>query len=117
MRVLYLSDNGWAIKRSEVRDDRNQPVDPSLTASCFLAATENGAAIHSTLQVTGVAVTDGEIRAVIGGTAINTQIGPLLTTAEAAGQELDIFDRVVIAGSYSDFERVRVKRTRPAGRP
>jgi hypothetical protein len=116
MRLLYLSDNSWVIKRDEIKDDTGAV--PTGTARCFLAADKDDiAAIDPTLEVSGVAMTGGSLRAVISGGAITDNVEPMLAAAELAGEELDIYDRVIVAGAYSDFEPLRVKRDRQAGRP
>lgn len=113
LRTIYLSDNGWVIRRTNVRDHHGLPP-TGLTAVCRLSATQNGAAIHASLEVTGVAVTAGELEALIEGENIATYITPLLDAADAANQTLTIFDRVIIAAAdYNDYLSLRVMRTRP----
>lgn len=118
-RVLFLSDNSWAIKRgsdsAKITDDLGVvPANGTLTARCYLAATDayNAAAIHSSLDVSGVEITDGKLRTVLSGSNLRTHLTPLLDTAEAASQQLEIYEHIVVTGNYHDVKELLVKRVR-----
>ena len=116
MRTLYLSDNGWVIKRTNIKDDEGiAPV--GLTARCFLAVAEDSIVpIHATLEVAAVPIVAGELRALLDGQYISLHIEPLLDLAEEADDVLEIYERVIsVEGDYSDFEVLQVERNRRAG--
>lgn len=118
--ILYLSDNSWASKRQDITDDEGAtPANGTLTARVYLSASQahDAAAIHSSLDVSGVAVIGGKIRTVFAGSNVRIHVTPLLDAAETAKESLVIYEHVVIAGSYHDVNELAVKRKRRAGLP
>lgn len=116
--TLYLSDNSWVAKRQDITDDEGAtPANGTLTARCYLSDSDafDAAAIHASLDVSGVAVTGGKIRAVFVGSNVRTHVTPLLVAAETAKATLTIYEHVVIAGNYHDVNELSVKRKRRAG--
>jgi hypothetical protein len=79
----------------------------------FISATPDGAAIHASLEVVLTELAPGEFIGTIQGTALTTQLGPLLAAAELAGERLIVHDRVVVdTEDYDDYEPHQVERER-----
>lgn len=119
--VLYLSDNSWVIKRGKdgapITDDTGTvPANGTLTARCYLSASKayDATPIHATLDVSGVAITDGKLRTVLSGTNVRTQVEPLLAAAETQDRKLIIYEHVIVAGSHHDVKELIVERERMA---
>lgn len=111
-RKIYLR-NDWDIHRDEVAS--RGILQTGLSPRGFISATKDGATIHATLEIILTELTAGEYIGTIQGTAITTILGPLLTAAEALGQGLKVYERVVVdTQDYDDYEELTVLRARKA---
>ena len=109
---LYLA-NDWLVKRIEMKNHLGvllTGISPRGFISLTPAATVGE---HASLEVVLTEDAPGTFSGVIQGTALTLRLLSLWTAAQAAGERLTVYERVIVdTEDYSDMEALTVERDR-----